>query len=178
MHTLLAGSLLLCLGTGAWAQGFSPIAPPTIRTITVGYESQKEKFTVGKKIKSRRVSVPITITVQELPGKLLAVESASYYAGTNTQYNYVSPACLNSFWCHLLAGDPGAISQAVYQPYTVFVIQGADSTYGAYVTGVSIAPAFAVNKPITYALNGGTLYLFDGSIAYPLTIAQQIANVK
>ena len=168
--------MLLCLGTAALAQD-SPAAPVAMRTITVGYENRKEKYTVGNKTKSHRVSVPITITLEEFSGKLLAVQSSSYYAGTNTQYNYVSPACLNNLWCHLLAGDPGATSQAVYQPYTIFVIQGADSTYGAYATNVS-ASAFTMNKAITYALDGNTLYLFDGGIAYPLSITQRVANAK
>jgi len=168
-------SCLMLLAATASAQ--LPPAPPQMRTITVGYENRKEQFTVGKKTKWRRVSVPVTITVAELPGKVLAVQRSSYYAGTNTQYNYVSPACLNSFWCHLLAGDPGATSQAVYQPYTLLVIQGADFTYGATSTELS-SGRFTASSEVTYGLLGGTLYLFDGGTAYPLSISAQVANPR
>ena len=144
-----------------------------MRTITIGYENRKiahGAFTAGGK-KSR---IPITITIEEFPGKLLAVESASYYVGTDTQYYYVSPRCLNSFWCHLLAGDPGATSRAVYQPYTQIVIQGKDSTYGAQTTQFS--PIAFPSTAVTYGVYGSTLYLFNGEKAYPLTITGQMAN--
>jgi hypothetical protein len=140
------------------------------RDVLVGYQSRD--VLVGKKHK--QIAQPVNATLDIQRGRLLAVQPSSYYAGANTQYYYVSPACLNTWWCHILAGDPSATTEFVYGTAMWFVVQGPEYTYVAYSTELASPQDFTINGNVAYGLYGSRLYIWnDLGYYYALTIYQK-----
>jgi hypothetical protein len=169
--------LLLTLGAVLASAQASPNPPNTIPVIhyEVRPESQpildrhgKPKLDRQGNPKTKQVFDSVQ-TVRNVPmqaGLLYYVDTNTQLLATQsfTQYNYVSPSCLNSFWCHLLAGDPSA--QTTTQPISVtstwFGLIDARSKY-VYIcreTGVSVQ-SFTVNKAVAFGFDDDLLILVD-----------------
>jgi hypothetical protein len=128
----------------------------------------KPKLDRDGKPKMKWVNVPkaITRTLDAYTAKVVDVRSFSYLQRTDYSYyyNYVSPACLNTWWCHLLVGDPTAqaVAQPVYGDYTLLALEDT-STGDIYIArqAGSYLLSFAINSTVKYGSYGAGLVVVD-----------------
>jgi hypothetical protein len=113
-----------------------------------------------------QVSKPVTRTLEAHTAKVVDARNVNYLQRTDYQYqyNYVSHACLNTWWCHLVVGDPTAEATArpVYSDYTFFAFEdtGTGDIYVAGQAGSHLL-GFAINSRVQYAVDSGNLAVID-----------------
>jgi hypothetical protein len=130
------------------------------------------------KLKFVTKSVPLETTIPAQPGTLFYVNTSNDLLGmqSGTQYCYVSPACLNTWWCHILAGDPGAqtTTQPVYSTNTWFGVKDAAGTVYICRESGSYISSFTMNKPMLFGFYGNQLVLVDDhSFRHLLEVVQK-----
>jgi hypothetical protein len=130
------------------------------------------------KMKEVTESVAVEKIIPAETGILFYVDTANTLLGTqsSTQYYYVSPACLNSWWCHALAGDPGAqtTTQPVSLTNTWFGLK--DATGMVYICREfgSYLSSFTVNKVVKFGFNGDLMVLVDDhGVNHTLEVVQK-----
>jgi hypothetical protein len=130
------------------------------------------------KMKRAMESVAVNKTIRAQAAILGHVEVTSDLLRTesSTQYYPVSAACLNTWWCHVLAGDPSSqtTTQPVYSTQTWFVL--VDTGRMVYVCreNGSQLSSFTVNKAVKFGLNGDQLVLVDDAgVNHMLEIVQK-----
>jgi len=153
------------------------VRSPVTMTITDydNYESEVEQVldSHGKPKRDRHgnpkivhIWHPVQKTVEAYLARVADAHKVGYVERTdyNYQYNYVSPACLNTWWCHMIVGDPTAqaTAQPVYGELTVYAFEDATSgdVYIAHEPGSHLL-GFAINSTVKYCVDSGGLVVID-----------------
>ena len=188
MRRLIIPLLAAALCSIAEAQGNKAPVTMTITTYEDYHEEQpvldrhgNPKFDRHGNPKTKPVWVPRpkTRTVEVHLAKVLDARAVSYLQRTDYsyQYNYVSPACLNTWWCHLIVGDPTAqaVAQPVYGEVTIFTFEDADAgdIYIGREAG-SYLLSFAINSTVKYIADGNLTVSDNYGRIHQIELVQKI----